>query len=109
MPETSKTLGQLAASATTAQTLYTVPFSTHTTCSSLVICNRTAGALTFRVSVRKGGEAAADKQYLYYDKSIAANDTFAAILGLTLEQADVVTVYASATGLTFSLFGIETR
>lgn len=108
MSDVIKALGQLEAAATTAETLYTVPNLTQTTTSSLIVCNRTAGALTFRVSIRVNGAAADDKQYIYYDKSVAANDTFSAVLGLTLGQGDVVTVYASATGLSFSLFGVET-
>ena len=109
MPESTKVLGQLASVATTDKDLYSVPRFTQTTCSSLVVCNRTAGALTFRARVRKGNAAAGDEQYIYYDKSVAANDTFVSILGLTLEQNDVVTIYASNTGLSFSLFGVEIR
>jgi len=52
--------------------------------------------------------AANDKQFIYYDKTVAANDSFTAVLGLTLNQNDVVKVYASATGLSFSMFGVET-
>lgn len=108
MSDVIKALGQLDAAATTAETLYTVPNLTQTTTSSLIVCNREASARTFRVSIRVNGAAADDKQYIYYDKSVAANDTFSAVLGLTLGQGDVVTVYASATGLSFSLFGVET-
>ena len=103
-----KPLGQLAAAATTTETLYTVPNETVTTTSSLVICNRTGGALTYRISIHVNGAGDDDKQFLYYDKSLAANDTFSAILGLTLGQKDVVKTFASATGLSFNLFGVET-
>jgi len=30
------------------------------------------------------------------------------VLGLTLNQSDVVKVYASSTGLSFNMFGVET-
>lgn len=108
MADVIKVLGQLAAAATTTETLYTVPSLTQTTCSSLVVCNRTAGAIAFRISVHVAGAGADDKQYLYYDKSAAANDTFSAVLGLTLGEGDVVKTYAASTGLTFNLFGVET-
>jgi hypothetical protein len=52
--------------------------------------------------------AASNEQYLYYDKTLAANETFSAVLGLTLNQSDVVKVYASNTGLSFNMFGVET-
>lgn len=108
MADANKVLGQLAAAATTPEILYATGLA-QAVCSSLVVCNRTAGPLTFRVSVRVNGADADDKQYLYYDKEIAANDTIGAVLGLTLNKGDAVYVYASALGLTFSLFGVESR
>lgn len=108
MADVTKVLGQLNPAATTITTLYTVPDLTQTTTSSLVVCNRTGGALTYRVSVHVNGAGADDKQFLYYDKSLSANETFASILGLTLGQGDVVKVYASGTGLSINLFGVET-
>ncbi len=108
MADVIKVLGQLAPAATTTTTLYTAPNLNQTTVSSLVVCNRTAGGLTFRVSVHVAGATTADKQYLYYDKTVAANETFSAVLGLTLNQSDEVKVYASNTGLSFNMFGVET-
>ena len=108
MADSTKVLGQLAAAATTTETLYTVPNLAQTTCSSLTVCNRTAGALTFRVSVHVAGAGADNKQYLFYDAPLDANATLGMVVGLTLNQADVVKTYASAGGLTFQLFGVET-
>lgn len=108
MADVIKVLGQVAPAATTTTTLYTVPNLNQTTVSSLVICNRTGGSLSYRVSVHVADAATDDKQYLYYDKTLAANETFSAVLGLTLNQSDVVKVYASNTGLSFNMFGVET-
>ncbi len=108
MADSTKVLGQVDTAATTTTVLYTVPDLTQTTCSSLVMCNRTAGAITVRVSIHVNDAGADDKQFLFYDKSIPATDTVSAILGLTLGQNDVVKVYASATGMSFNLFGVET-
>ena len=108
MADVIKVLGQISSAATTLEDLYTVPTVSVATTSSLVVCNRTIGALTFRVAVRVGGAAIDDKHYIYYDKSVAANDSFTAVLGLTLNESDVVSVYASALGLTFNLYGVET-
>jgi len=101
-------LGQVDAPATTPTTLYTAPTLAQTTVSSINVCNRTVGALTFRVAVRVEGVALDDKQYLYYDKSVPATDTFSAVLGITLRETDVVEVYASDVGLSFNMFGVET-
>ena len=75
MADALKVLGQLDPSATTTTTLYTVPDKTMTTISSVVAANRTGSAITFRLSVHVDGAGADDKQYLYYDKSVAANDS----------------------------------
>ena len=75
MTDSLKVLGQLDPSATTTTTLYTVPDLTQTTISSIVAANRTGSAITFRLSVHVAGAGADDKQYLYYDKSVAANDS----------------------------------
>ena len=108
MADVIKVLGQLDPSATTTTTLYTVPNLNQTTVSSINVCNRTSGALTFRLRVHVAGAGADNKQFIYYDKSVSATDTFSAVLGLTLNQSDVVKVYASSTGLSFNMFGVET-
>ena len=81
MTVTIKTLGQAAPLATTETTLYTVPAVTTAVCSSLICCNRGATSTTFRVSVSVGGGATANKDYIYYDLAIPANDTFIATAG----------------------------
>lgn len=107
MAEVLKVLGQLDCPATTLTALYTVPALTSTVLSSLVIANRTSASRTFRVSIRVAGAADDPKQYLYYDVTLVKNDTFVATLGLTLGAGDIVSVYASATGLSFSAYGTE--
>jgi hypothetical protein len=102
-----KVLGQSNPSATTATDLYTVPGSTTAACSSIVVCNRSATATSFRISVRVAGAGADNKQYLYYDVPIAGNDTFVATIGISLATTDVVTVYATLATLSFTLFGQE--
>lgn len=108
MADILKVLGQLDAAATTTETLYTVPDVTQTTTSTLAVCNRTAVSKTFRVSVHVAGAGADDKQFIFYDTQIAGNSTLTAVIGMTLHQTDVVKTYASATGLSFNLFGVET-
>lgn len=108
MATTIKTLGQAAPGATTETDLYTVPGATSAVGSSIIVCNRSATVATFRVSVAVGGGATATKDYLYYDVTIAGNDTFIATIGITLAATDKVKVYASTANLSFSLFGEET-
>jgi hypothetical protein len=108
MADNLKVLGQLAPSATTDTDLYTVPENTQTTVSSVAAVNRSGGALTFRVAVRPKGAAVENKHYIYYGKSVSANDTVFIIIGITLSDDDVISVYASSGDMSFSIFGVET-
>ena len=108
MADSLKVLGQVDTAVTTVTTLYTVHDATVTTISSIVVANRTGSAITFRLSVHVGGASADDKQYLYYDKSVAANDSLTIVIGITLNQTDVLKVYASAVDMSFNVFGVET-
>jgi hypothetical protein len=108
MAENIQILGQLAPSATTLSTLYTVPAATQTVVSSIVVCNAGGASDTFRISIAQGGAADNIKQYIYRDVSIAANDTFIATIGLTLDETDVIKVYSTnGTNTSFSIFGVE--
>ena len=109
MADDLKVLGQLDPAATTVTVLYTVPDMTQTTVSSIVAANRTGSAITFRLSVHVAGASANDKQFLYYGKSVADNDSLSIVLGITLNQTDVVKVYTSAVDMSFNMFGCETK
>jgi len=103
-----KVLGQAAPAATTETVLYTVPDMSQTTVSSIVVCNRSGSARTYRVNVSVAGATTGNKEYLFYDKSLAANTTEAHVIGITLNQTDEVKVYSDAAHLSFNLFGCET-
>lgn len=107
MANTYKVLGQVAPSATTATTAYTVPSSTQTVVSTIVVANRGTTSATYRISIRPNGAAQANEHYIAYDVPIAANDSTALTLGITVDAADVVTVYGSSANLSFNLFGSE--
>jgi hypothetical protein len=107
MPTNYKVLGQLAPSATTATTLYTVPSATETIVSTIVVCNRSATNRTFRLAVRPNGATLANEHYLAFDVTVGASDSTTLTLGITIDAGDVLTVYASTTDLSFSAFGSE--
>ena len=102
-----KVLGQLNPSATTATALYTVTSATEAVCSTIVVCNQSARAATYRISVRPDDETLAAKHYLAYDVTVGASDSTTLTLGITLDAADVLEVYASTTTLSFNAFGSE--
>jgi glucose-6-phosphate dehydrogenase assembly protein OpcA len=107
MPTNYKVLGQSNPSATTATTLYTVPSATEAVVSTIVIANLTATAATFRIAIRPDGATLANSQYIAYDITVGASDSTALTLGITINAADVITVYASTANLTFTAFGSE--
>ncbi len=107
MADTLKILGQSAPNATTETALYTVPASTSAIVSSIVVCNRSATATTFRISLDQAGGGTANKDYLYYDCPIAGNDTHIATIGISLAATDVINVYAGSANLSFNAFGVE--
>lgn len=107
MPTVYKSLGQSNPSATTATTLYTVPSSTSTVVSTISVCNQASTAGTFRIAVRPAGAALAAQHYVAYDTPIAANDTIALTLGITLATTDVLTIYASSATMSFHAYGSE--
>jgi ribosomal protein S2 len=107
MADTFKVLAQSNPSAATLTDIYTVPGSTSTVVSTIVVCNRSAVATSFRISIQVANAADDNKQYLYYDVIIPGNDTFTLTLGITLATTDVIAVYATLATLSFNIFGSE--
>jgi len=107
MATTYKVLGQSAPGATTSTTVYTVPSATETVVSTIAVCNRGATGATYRIAIRPNGATLANEHYIAFDSAITANNTTMITVGITLDAADVVEVYASSTDLSFSLFGSE--
>ena len=106
MAVTKRVLGQNAPSATTLTDLYTVGSGKQTTISSVVVCNRSSVATSFRISVSLASEEN-PKQYLYYDTPIPGNDTLIATIGVTLAATDKLRCFATLATLSFSAFGAE--
>ena len=107
MPTTYKVLGQSNPSATTNTTLYTVPSATSAVVSSITVSNLGSSAATYRIAIRPAGASIANQHYLAYDITIAALDTIALTLGVTLATTDVITVYASTGTMAFAAYGSE--
>ena len=107
MAKSYKIIAQASPAATTDTTLYTVPSSTQVAISSITICNRATTTATYRIAMRPNGESLADKHYISYGATVPANDTIALTLGLTADQLDVITVYASSASVSFGVFGSE--
>ena len=94
-------LGKAALAANVDTTIYAVPAATVVT-ANINIVNRTAAAITIRVSI--GSAAPADSDYIEYETSIPAN----AVLersGMVMSAAEVLVVSASAVGISVRAYG----
>ena len=107
MAEAYKILGQSGPALATLTDLYTVPAATSATVSTLTVCNRSATATSFRVSVAIAGATDVLTQYIYFDQAIDGNSTFAVTIGMTLADTDKIRVQATLATLTFCAFGVE--
>ena len=107
MATTYKVLAQSNPAATTLTSLYTVGASTSSVVSTIMICNQASAAATYRIAVSPAGASVEAKHYIVYGATVAASDSTALTLGVTLAATDVVRVYASSATLSFSAFGSE--
>ena len=102
-----KVLAQSAPSAATATDVYTVGSGVETVISTIIIANRAASAGTFRLSVRPNGGTQTNAMYCAYDVPVAANDSTTLTLGITVDAADVITVYGSSADMSINIFVTE--
>lgn len=107
MATTYKVLGQVNPAATTNTDLYTVGAGKSAVVSTITVANQADTAATFRIAIRPAGAAIDPKHYIAYGTTVAANDSTAFTLGVTLAATDIVTVYASASTVSFNAFGSE--
>ena len=107
MATTYKVLGQSAPGATTNTDVYTVPAATTAVLSTIVVANRSASAVTYRIAVRPNGATLANQHYIAYDVNVGASDSTTITLGITMDAGDVLSVYAGTGDLSFNVFGSE--
>ena len=105
-----KVLGQVATSvlgATTEGSLYK-PNGVAAVISTIAICNQAGTSATYRIAVRKTGEAStADRNWIVYGATVPASDTVLLTVGMSLEDGADVRVYGSSATMSFTAFGSE--
>ena len=108
MAETYKRLGAIASTGTitTADTLYTVPAATTGVVSTIVVCNQTASAQTYRICVNTSA-AFTGAGYLIFGATVPANDTTFLSIGIGLAATNVLVCSSSNASVSFSAFGVE--
>lgn len=108
MANAYKVLGQADLTTTNLTTVYTVPSSTESVISTVILANRTASATTFRIAIRPDGASISNSHYIAYDVPLAANDSTTLTLGITVNAADLIDVQAGdANAISVNIFGTE--
>lgn len=107
MTFTYKTLGQQAPAAGTPADLYAVPGATSAIVEGITVCNQSAAATTFRLSVSVGGGATASKDYLAFDTEIGGNAVVNLNAVATMAAGDVLRCQSGDGSLSFNAFGVE--
>lgn len=108
MATTYKVLGQVAPSAASATTLYTVPGATQAIVSTINVVNKSAVVTdTVRIAIRPAGATLSGEQYIVYELSLNPSATFTYTSGVTLAATDVITVYSTDGTSSFNAFGSE--
>lgn len=96
-------LGAADLAATTNTDVYTVP-ANRRAAFTVSFCNRTTGDRSVRLALRISTLSAAD--YVEYDAVIPASGVLERS-GLMLTAGQIVTAYASATGVSCVIVGVE--
>jgi hypothetical protein len=99
MPQTSKALFRGAATTSTGTTLYTVPASTTTVVTSIIVTNTSASAGTFTLALAGTN--------LGTTIAVGGNDSTVIDLKQTLVATNTITGGASATTINFHISGVE--
>ena len=104
--ETIKTPSYVNPSANTLTTLYTVPASTQAVVSTINVCNTASTDATYRIAVTSGGSPVLGN-YIVYGATIAGNETVAFTQGITMDEGDILAVFASSASIAFNAFKME--
>ncbi len=104
-----KQLGQHRINSTTATSLYSPGASTTTIIKSIVVCNQSSSADTFRLFIDDDGTTYDQTTSLFYDVSISANTTIQIDTFWPMNDAtgNLATQNGTANAITFTAFGVE--
>lgn len=102
-----RVLGQKAVTANQEWDIYTVNGTKDAVVSCIVVANRDTAPAAYRIAVRPDNATLTNDMYIAYDVSVDGNSSIALNLGLTMNTDDRLTVRASTSNVSFSVFGTE--
>jgi predicted Abi (CAAX) family protease len=91
----------------TYATLYNTSASAQAVISTIAICNTASTAATYRIGIMGSAGTPSASEWLAFGTTVAANDTIALTLGLTLGNSQFIRVSSSANTVTFSAYVSE--
>ena len=103
-------LGQLRPANTTAASIYTLPANTRTKVNSIIICNQSGVACTFRVFHDVNGTTYDETSALLYDITLDADTTVSfdpVDLWLENTSGNIAVRTSSNSAITFTMYGQE--
>lgn len=106
MAQTLKKLGQ-GAFAVADGALYTTPAGTYAAITGIWITNTDTVERTFRLHQVNAAGSSAATNAIYYDFPIGSKRSFTPPIGIILEPGQMLRGLASATAVTYTIFGIE--
>lgn len=104
-----KQLGQHRINSTNATSLYSPGASTTAIVKSIIVCNQSGAADTFRLFLDDGGTTYDQTTALYYDVAIAAGTTIQidTYWPMNDSSGNLATQNGTANAITFTAFGVE--
>lgn len=105
---TEKQLAQNAQATTTETTIYTVPASTTAIVKQIIVCNTTASAANYSISIVPSGGAAGDTNRIVKTISFAANSTTIYDLSQVMATGGFISILqGTASAITVTISGVE--
>jgi CDP-diglyceride synthetase len=98
---------QGTAGVTTYGTLYSTSASATAVISSILVANTASTAATYRIGIMGSAGTPAAANWAAFDVAVAANDTVALTLGITVGNSQFIRVSSSANTVTFSAYVSE--
>lgn len=111
MAELGKILAQIEnGTPDTSEEIYLAPAGRLSKVESIFVCNIDSSPRTFSISVDKGGDnpgVPENKDYLYFNHTIAGGETIAITTIIRLEAGDRMEGEANGEGVIFNVYGTE--
>lgn len=103
-----KVLAQSNPTPNTQSPVYATPTGNSAVISTITICNMSQSAnIRYSLAVQKANAALSSNHYVIYNSTVAANDTAALTLGLTLGSTDVLSANVNNANVSICVFGSE--